>query len=99
MIFKSGGEAIKPHEVGYRSLGFGENPGIETTNYELMINTKELPDTFLNKADYFIQQCEVDDIQQGVADIEDLQNWGYTNFEYLIKNNPHLANTLLKDYL
>lgn len=99
MIFKSGGEAINPHEVGYRSLGFGESPGIETTHYELMIDTKELPDTFLHKADSFIQQCEVDDIQQVFADIEDLQNLGYANFEYLIENSPHLANTLLKDYL
>lgn len=58
-----------------------------------------MPDTFPNKADSFIQQCEVDDIQQGFADIEDLQNLGYANFEYLIENSPHLANTLLKDYL
>jgi hypothetical protein len=49
MIFKSGGEAINPHEVGYRSLGFGENPGIETTHYELMIDTKNCPILFLTK--------------------------------------------------
>ncbi|TBN32522.1 hypothetical protein [Pseudomonas sp. BGI-2] len=99
MNFKSAGEAINPHEVGYRSLGFGENPRIETTHYELIINTKELTDIFFKKADSFIHQCKIDDIQQGFADIKDLQDLNYANFKYLTEHNPNLASELLKDYL
>lgn len=99
MNFRSASLAINPSEIGYRSLGFGENPGLETTEYELTINLKELKENFLKSADSFILQCKIDDSQQGFADIENLKEANYASFKQLIEHEPSLAATLINDYL
>ncbi|OLF56436.1 hypothetical protein [Pseudomonas chlororaphis] len=99
MIFKSAGENISPCSVGYRSLGFGEDTGLETSPYELTISFSELPEAFIKSSDSFIEQCKTDDIQQGFADIDELEKLNYPPFKNLIKSNPKLVAALIKDYL
>lgn len=99
MNFKSEGKTINSCEIGYRSLGFGEDPRLETTPYELTINLHELTENFFKKADSFIHQCKIDDTEQGYADIEHLEKSNYANFQYIIKNKSNLAATIIKDYL
>lgn len=99
MIFKSSGEIIDPRFIGYRSLGFGESVSLETKPFELTISISEIPERFLDQANTFIQQCQVDDKQQSVADIPELEYLGYPNFKKLFENQPELAATLIMDYL
>ncbi|MGE8411601.1 MAG: hypothetical protein ACN6QY_04470 [Pseudomonas sp.] len=99
MKFTSAGKRVEPSTVGYRSLGFGETSILETTPYTLEIDHDELPARFLECADGFISECRIDDKAQGYADIAPLQQLDYPGFRQLLKNEPDLAASLIRDYL
>ncbi|WP_285357952.1 hypothetical protein [Pseudomonas sp. lyk4-R2A-10] len=99
MKFTSEGEVINPCSVGYRSLGFGESTNLQTKNYELTVEFNELPDSFIKCADSFIEQCKIDDTEQGHPEIPELEELQYPDFLELIQKNPKQATELIKNYL
>ncbi|WP_085586759.1 MULTISPECIES: hypothetical protein [unclassified Pseudomonas] len=99
MRFTSENETVNQHHIGYRSLGFGEPTDLKTKQYELIIELNKLPSSFIEHANTFIQQCRLDDTEQGFSDIQELQTLQYPEFYELTKKSPTLSASLIKDYL
>ncbi|MDI2144536.1 MULTISPECIES: hypothetical protein [unclassified Pseudomonas] len=99
MKFTSEGEVINPCSVGYRSLGFGESTNLQTKNYELTAEFNELPVSFIKCANSFIEQCKIDDAEQGFPEIPELEELQYPDFLELVKKSPKQATELIKNYL
>jgi hypothetical protein len=99
MIFKSENKIIDPASVTYRSLGFGEPLSNNAKKYTLSIKIHELPEQFYELTNAFIAECIQDDDKQGYADTPELRDCNYPPLSILIKSNPDVAVTLIKDYL
>jgi len=86
-------------DISYRSMGFGEDVSLPREVFVLEIDLKDLPVSFIKKADGFISQCEIDDKEQGYPDIPEVSDLNYKPFAVLMRDDPKVASFLVKDYL
>uniref|UniRef100_UPI0006A5A68B hypothetical protein n=2 Tax=Pseudomonas TaxID=286 RepID=UPI0006A5A68B len=99
MFFKSEGELVDASIVHYRLFEFGRDIELNNKKFELTFTLDELKPDFIILADSFIDQCRVDDLEQGFIDIPELEELNYPDFFSLLNNSPKLATDLMIDYL
>ncbi|AZC28222.1 hypothetical protein C4K38_0231 [Pseudomonas chlororaphis subsp. piscium] len=99
MLFKSEGKLVDATIVHYRPFEFGRDIDLNNKKFELKFTLDELKPDFIILADSFIDQCRIDDLEQGFIDIPDLEELKYPDFFSLLNDTPKLATYLMTDYL
>ncbi|MCB2251932.1 hypothetical protein KTQ74_08505 [Pseudomonas chlororaphis] len=99
MLFKSEGKSVDASIVHYRIFEFGRDIDMNNKKFELKFTLDELKPDFPILADSFIDQCRVDDHEQGFIDIPELEELNYPDFSSLLNDSPKLATYLMIDYL
>lgn len=99
MTFISNNKEVSVDVIGYRELGLGEKLKVKSQNFEFTIELNELNNDFVDKADFFIEECKADDLFQGYMDIPELGNLEYPAFVELFRANKEVAASLIQDFL
>ncbi|VXB51499.1 conserved hypothetical protein [Pseudomonas sp. 8BK] len=85
--------------VIYRELGFGEQLNPEGIAYRLEVLTDEIPESFHEAINSFIEQCKSDDKDQEISETPELQKLGYPDSQKLLVKAPTVLGRMIEDYL
>jgi hypothetical protein len=84
----------------YRDQGYGSDPGVPLSKYELAVEDQEILRRFGPVFEEFVAQCKSDDEgANGDSDIPDLKSLGYPTLAQMLASHRAIFAVLLKDYL
>ena len=99
MIIKIDDRDIEINKIIYNDQSFGRPTSLKESKFEILIPKKNLISLFGDEYDNYVNECKVDDEENGEVDIPLLSEAGYPLLEDTISDNPDLLVYLIKEYM
>lgn len=94
------GENFNAAQLIYRDQGYGSDPGVPSSDYEISLEDQEILNSFGTVFDDFVAQCQSDDEKSNEdSDIPELKSLSYPTLAQMLLNHRATLADLLKNYL